>query len=318
MSNTLILGNGFDLALNLNTRFSNYVNSAYWPFSDEYHAIDDCLYNFLYKYSKKANKPDTWIDLEGALLEYAITRSKSPIFHNNIIDFDRNTYSNLVNGFIDYLNKEVIPLINIDCKRNINLLKLFASIKRNNEFIYSFNYTPTQRILRYFNINAPVVHIHGSLDNDKYPPILGINDNVDIIDDYKFLRKSWKESYENHNLNDDIFSSDFVIFYGLSFGVSDFVYFEKFFNYEILHHNPANPKKEIHIFTYDENSRISILRGFNQANINFSSLKSVLNITIHKVSEFNKEHPLAFDRFHDFLTLLNNPPTQPFFHYKDL
>lgn len=281
--------------------FNNlYINSG--PYSEP----NSCLYNFLYDYAKSTNH--NWVDLEEALLQYALIRAKDEKINEDCLALDKEHFEKLKESFAEYLIKEVVPYINRECRRDNLLSQIVEAIKVNKDFdyFYSFNYTPTKDILWYLDLkNVEVCHIHGQLKDTKYPPILGIRDDVNIPEEYKFLRKSWHDSYENNNLNNDIFNSNIIIFYGLSFGVSDFIYFDSFFKFAIEHKDFTAQKKEIHIFTYDEQSRLTILRGFDKAGINFSHLKSVVNITIHKVSElFDTNYPLAFDRFIRFINLV--------------
>ena len=62
--NALIIGNGFDLDLGLNTKFSDFANAEdFWPKKD-----DSPLSAFLD--SKKT--VEKWFDMEGALRKYVL------------------------------------------------------------------------------------------------------------------------------------------------------------------------------------------------------------------------------------------------------
>ena len=67
--NALIIGNGFDLDLGLETKFSNFANAKdYWPENDGSKLS-------IYLDSKKSI--EKWFDLEGELREYATGGSNS-------------------------------------------------------------------------------------------------------------------------------------------------------------------------------------------------------------------------------------------------
>ena len=69
---TIILGNGFDLDLGLQTKFSDFAkNKEYWPKPDE---ADDKnkISNPLSKFLDNKKNEEYWFDLEGALREYAL------------------------------------------------------------------------------------------------------------------------------------------------------------------------------------------------------------------------------------------------------
>lgn len=57
----LILGNGFDLCLGRDTRYSDFVNSRFWP---------DNLKSELFGYLEKKANLERWFDLESELARY--------------------------------------------------------------------------------------------------------------------------------------------------------------------------------------------------------------------------------------------------------
>lgn len=309
MNNVLVLGNGFDLSLGLPTRYSDFVNSEYWPFKQSNDRLTNCLENFFLDFIKD-NKDELdkvrWIDIEELLLSYAVKRREMTDNSDELTSHNREAYEKLCSAFERYLNEIACNRINKECKRNQYLFQLLTALKENNTYsqVYSFNYTPTKDILtKYFDYSPEVFHMHGSLKDSTHPLILGISDDCQIDGCYKFMRKSWHDTYEFHNLNDALFSAEECVFYGLSFGKADFIYFEDFFKSLIQNHRPGERKKFINIFTYDENSREKILEGFDTVGISMTKLQSVAQVCIHKISELKdyEAHPLSFDRYLDFL-----------------
>lgn len=307
MANVIVFGNGFDIALGLRTKYADYVNSKRWPFSSRDFKHEICLQNYFLDYIQdNIDEMDRvrWIDIEGLLLSYALERTEKNDFDASLSEIDKEAYNMLYSSFNEYLKNDVEPYISKECKRNRYLYDLLTAIKENGTYSvgYTFNYTPTQDILeKFFNIQINVTHLHGILSDTSNPPILGVSDNYIIDSHYKFLRKSWFDSYNFHDMNDVLYTADECIFYGVSFGKADFIYFENFFKDAIRKHEPGAKKKMINIFTYDEASRIQILEGFDSVGISMSQLNSAIELRIHKTSEFDIQHPNSFDKCMQFL-----------------
>lgn len=317
MSNSvLVIGNGFDLAFRLKTQYKDFVESNKWPFREKDTKHEKCLQNYLANYVE-TNTDElgniNWIDIEDLLLKYATNVGTSKDIDTSIVEVDKLAYQQLSNSFVEYLQEDVVPLITRDCVRVPYINDLINAIKENGTFqrVYSFNYTPTKNILKFFGYKQiRVTHLHGQIDDNKYPPILGITDKVHIPKEYCFLRKSWNETFKNHDINDALFAADECLFYGLSFGKSDFIYFERFFKHLIKNHTPGSKKKIISIFTYDEQSRQSIYSEFESAGIAISDLKSVCDFSIHKSAEYSSNNALAFDSFINYINRLKDYPKQ--------
>lgn len=307
MDNILVVGNGFDLSLGLQTRYSDFANSRYWPFSSKYTVYSNCLKNYFIDFidsHKDELDRVRWIDIEELLLSYALERRKKNDNSDELTSLNKQTYETLCSAFENYLKDIVKPQITKECKRFRYLNDLLTALKENQTYtqVYSFNYTPTKDILHdYFGYSAQVFHMHGSLEDTAHPLILGISDEYPIDDCYKFMRKSWYDSYEFHDLNDALFNADECVFYGISFGKADFAYYENFFKSIISNHNPGEKKKIINIFTYDEESRLKILNGFEEVGISMTRLMSVAQLRIHKISEYQPENSLSFDHYLEFL-----------------
>lgn len=69
----LIIGNGFDIDLGLKTRYSDFIESGYYPikgrmsFDYDYSDIEE--YSLL-QYLKMSYSNKRWIDIETSLLDY--------------------------------------------------------------------------------------------------------------------------------------------------------------------------------------------------------------------------------------------------------
>ena len=144
-----------------------------------------------------------------------------------------------------------------------NIIRLLKAIKINGKFdkAYSFNYTNLQNeLIRFAEFETDslpdVVNIHRTpSDENHFNIVLGINEDPSIPKCYRFLFKS--SQTESTNLLQDMAKADEVIFYGLSFGEIDFIYFKSFFKH-IASQSILDSKKHITIFTFGKNSVESI------------------------------------------------------------
>ena len=66
--NVLILGNGFDLDIGYKTRYSDFVNSSFWPFKEKDLSsigvpnLQNYIYDFTEKHKDELGKV-RWIDI---------------------------------------------------------------------------------------------------------------------------------------------------------------------------------------------------------------------------------------------------------------
>lgn len=309
-NNVFVIGNGFDLDLGIKTKYSDFANSSYWPITDS-NLNSNGLNNYLYKY--KNNLADiekiNWFDLEKTLLDYAISIN-SDTLDFGFVEQDRKCFLDLESKFSDYLKYEQANFKNeILSRTSVEVLKL---IRKNGFFskVYSFNYTDfsslSQRYAKYTPQN--LLNIHGSLANDSI--ILGINDKIKIPQCYRFLIKSRSEFYQSNNLVEDLLTADECVFFGLSFGIIDSIYFERFFK-DVVDNSKGSSstkKKNITIFTYDEDSRISIMDNLTDMDISISELYACSNFSIIKTKNISAQYENdKFNAFKDRLEANRNP-----------
>ena len=306
--NTLILGNGFDIALGYKTKYDDFVNSNFWPFKNKEQSSysEPNLQNFIYDYTDK-RKDDLgevrWVDIEGMLRDYAISKNETGSFNDEMIKADLDTYNLLVSKLAEYLKYALVTI-----RSHVNFspaLKLIEAISKSNSNWkgYSFNYTDSRNMIdfwassqEYKKPNIPFKHIHGQIDVDTslHTIILGIDDVVEIPKEYKFLRKSWNINFQSHNLNEDLINSDQIVFYGLSFGEIDRDYFRSFFNYIKKTYKLGDKKKGIHFVTYDEPSKMAIMENLEQIGLKMSQAKSILDINFYLSSNIGRVHEDGF------------------------
>lgn len=271
MSKVLVIGNGFDIALGLRSKYADFVNTmsgtnrhAFWPFREmPAGKYADCsLHRHFYDYFQ-ANKDDDglirWIDIEGELLKYVRNKTGS-VIDEDLAREDESSFKMLKMMLQQYIRR--MPSIEPKSPDK-NIIRLLKAIKINGKFdkAYSFNYTNLQNeLIRFAEFETDslpdVVNIHRTpSDENHFNIVLGINEDPSIPKCYRFLFKSCQT--ESTNLLQDMAKADEVIFYGLSFGEIDFIYFKSFFKH-IAGQSILDPKKHITIFTFGKSSVESI------------------------------------------------------------
>lgn len=268
MSKIFIIGNGFDLDLGWNTRYSDFAKSKFWEWRHTYSGLKGHL--------EHQRETDKWFDLEKSLFEYAQKNSNQ---HYTLLpskpEQDKQSFHKLTELLNSYLNEEQ--------KRPVNsksvAAQVFRAIIANGKFniIYSFNYTDLHHIATEIGITKKFnyEHVHGCLKDNSI--ILGVEDESDLANGYSFLYKTFNPHYESHHIQYDLLDADEVIFFGHSLGQNDYHYFRQFFRNQCNENLPREKGKKITIFTYDEDSRISILEQLRNMNDRKTSLLFSLN-----------------------------------------
>lgn len=254
MSNILVIGNGFDLDLGLRSRYSDFYNSDFWPFSDEASPLAEFL--------NQRFKINNWADLESVLGEYG---EKSVRFQNQEAH-DRVDFRQLREHFNAYILDQQRTFVPNQSSTAISLLKAVVE-NRDFEEIYSFNFTDLSSIVKdRFGIenNMQVRHIHGRAEDGT--SILGVGDYAQLKEHSDFMYKSFDIHYRPPIMIPNLLISDRIVLFGVSMSRVDYQYFDDFFKRVTVGREDDVPAdgKEITIFTYDEASRMSILRNLQQ------------------------------------------------------
>ena len=280
----LIIGNGFDLDLGLQTRYADFWDSDRWKEMKE-----KCPEQYLITSLERYRITNHWFDLESGLQDGATKLlNKIDIRFDNKNYFD--SYRILVGELKDYIKNQeetFTPNSNSVAEQILHAIDSKKAIKN----IYTFNYTDIIDISKRFHISElpPINYIHGSL----YPTddiILGIEveDFSSIPSQLTFLIKSNNPFYRSTNLQNDLEMSESVIFFGHSINGMDFPYFKDFFTRLIDLSVKSGRKKNVTIITYDAESEMQIkdnLRRngidvrslFNKVALEFILTKEVLN-----------------------------------------
>jgi len=285
----LIVGNGFDLNLELETSYNQFLNSL----GDEKNKN-----NLIYELNLR-NKADdkNWVDIEKELENCAVNgldkiRSENMyILHNsdrsNI--FEKENYIELKLLLKNYLIKQdEKEIINFKDKSSYKLL--LELCKRENIYltILNFNYTNTidTKLINYIkayhekDIRSRYKHIfvHGNLNEDV---VFGIADNAEITKQHHYLLKSF-DTINNTKINISklLNNSDEIFFYGYSLGETDSSYFDDFFKERCIYNDNIEEenKKKITFYHYKDDGKNDLFdRLFTLTNHNMSKF-SHLNL----------------------------------------
>ena len=284
MKNVFIIGNGFDLDLQMRTKFSDFASSSDWP-SDKSH---------LCAFLEKQRGKEKWFDLEACLLEYISSESThcpSPNYTFEIKQ-DKEFFAKLCQSLMTYINNEQIRFSGIP-KESV-AKKVLKAIVENGYYqsIYSFNYTDLKYLANQMCIpfNLEYRHLHGSIEDGNI--ILGVNDRS-IRKEYLEFRKGNNPTYHPYDLTDNLMGAHEIVIFGLSFGNIDFCYLKDFF-YSL--NNETNRSKRnkrwLTIFTYNEQSRLDIIENLESEGIMMSALASSSNINFICTNEGNDKMKL--------------------------
>lgn len=259
-SSVLILGNGFDLGLGLNTSYENFVNSDYWPFNKFGSYDKGSLPHFL---NNHLGNIGTWYDLEEALAEFA-----SQCIHSEdyLIEKDKTFFKTLIQKLKEYIQSQEDYFVDImdsdiHTKRPIPAYYVLRKfLQKEIRSIYTFNYTDLYRIANKLipGFDDDFTHIHGSLAKNNI--ILGTGEQRNLDDNYFEFYKSASPYYESNDLVKDLNSADEVYIFGHSLGLNDHDYFSDFFKMASTNvHRPFHSGKlKVRIFTLDEKSEMNI------------------------------------------------------------
>lgn len=274
-NNVFIVGNGFDLALGLPTRYSDFAHSNdYWPVSEDAterrRYLEQKKYTSLETYLDGRRNLETWFDLEQELYKYAQEKGLGGAHNENADDIKRNVeyFELLQTKLCEYIRsvQNNFGQFHYDVARDV----LEAIV--NNGFFnskYSFNYTELPPIPNHDNIEC--IHLHGSVK--KRSAILGVDDEKKLRDGYDKLRKTSSKYYKSHDFYNALALANEVVIFGVSFGDIDYTYFDRFFKGIVNEENIKEEDKQyITIFTKDDNSRMAILRQLRKMGIDMQRL----------------------------------------------
>lgn len=253
----LILGNGFDLDLGLNTRYSDFFKS------DRFAEISSPM-SELWSALKASVASNLWLDMEAELFKYATkpTSGLSRVRRPYTIDQDKKFYDRLKEALTLYILEESSK----ESKTESCAYEIIQIATRAGFYIYNFNYTnPLRMIRRNLDIYSKrLCYVHGCAKDNTI--ILGCPDAPNIYDCHEYIVKSYSPYFKSNDLSTDLENATDIIFFGLSMGEVDNIYFEDLFKNGTNEKFASGKKRRVRIITYDDNSRISILNNIKRMN----------------------------------------------------
>lgn len=278
----LVIGNGFDLDLGLKTKYSDFAKSSYWPktdytllpFTKDGVALDlvgepqiICLKDYIETIRSHVLEEKSWFDLENELLTFA-----SKIAPNNIFSTAENDeiyFNNLQSGLQKFIEDEQKNSLEKIAKERCAASVLKADCF---DMVYSFNYTDINYFGKLLGLSheIPCQHLHGNLSNKSI--ILGV-DETTLPAGYDWLHKTSSPYYPYHDINNSLTDAHDIVFFGLSFGSIDFIYFERYFK-ELSSGKTIteDSKQNITIVTKDNRSQVAIKQKIREMGVGLRRL----------------------------------------------
>lgn len=275
----VVLGNGFDLDMELKTGYGDFFNS------NEFAKIDEG--NILKRLIIDSKKRSGWIDLEVELKNYPgyykreIVKAKKDAINKGHERF----YNELCESLCEYMKKAAKGPIRIDSVAFRLLTEIYRQSYSGFVKIFNFNYTSPLDYYKRIHQGKPhadlaIANVHGSICDNSI--ILGVEDDAkeigvrdsvivkgaifDTSNNFNYLIKSHNENCKPNFVRYALSRADSVIFFGHSLGETDYHYFKEFFSEQSSENLPIEKSKSIHIFTRDEASRRDILNRLREMN----------------------------------------------------
>jgi hypothetical protein len=241
-STVLVIGNGFDINLGLETSYKSFLERC-----DKFNGQANVGDMYLFKHLKKQFQIDNWIDLELELKKYDFSE-KNP----------KESFSYLEECITDYLRKSQINANYLESKRDSQAFKLLEQVvKLGNFIILNFNYTNTAiQILKFLGLKESEIlkkhlSVHGTIFENNI--VVGVDEDFDRYKELPFLIKTNNVRYRHNDVSEIMNNSKNIIFFGHSLGKTDHSHFDKFFMDSVIPLNSNfKQKRSINIFYYGE------------------------------------------------------------------
>lgn len=273
----VVIGNGFDLDLNLPTHYSDFIKSPY--FNSLRNQEND-----LAIYLKGVNDLKKWVDIEEELKNYS-NKTKYPEKY-------LSDYKELCRSLLKYIGS--IKYDEID-KESTAYRMINEVLKAQNILILDFNYTDSLQLIIKEIINEQTnekkniehIKLHGSISEGDI--IFGVEDNAKIKKEHIFLKKSTNTMFNPVDFSSVINKCDSLVVFGHSLGATDHMYFDDFFINAVM--KPVKPRvgreqQEIMLFYKGENSYYDLLAEIDTlTKKNLKKLKQINEFTMIEVKE---------------------------------
>lgn len=291
----IVIGNGFDLDLGWDTSYKSFYEKH-----DGWRTLrtnEDELFQFVVE-----KVPGNWFDFERTLHEYALHRAEKPYL--------KNVKSKIERDILDYktFKTELALFINEGSKLPVRngsyayrLLEAYVRAKNDKTSdrfshikLFSYNYTPLSKVLLDIdpNFEAGYTPVHGMVDDNNI--IFGFHDDLKIPKGYRPLLKSMDENYKSSYIVTESLQAETLIFFGLSLGYIDGVYFRNLFEQISNLANPQMINKSIYFITLDTQSESDIKNNLLDMGINLQLLYNSNRVAFIYTSDTEKDKTEKF------------------------
>jgi len=300
----IVLGNGFDVALDYKTKYSDFYAN-----SQELRKLSNSG-NALCKHILDDIKGCLWSDLEIGLYEYSLSITKQ-YGEGNVEQAERfqEDFNELRKALFKYLNNEThepklvearVPVLGL----NNEWSKLYPEYLTFNYSITTFN-TACKNTRAFLNSNDSInnnvfIYQHGSIydtkeckNNTPQAIVVGIDEESQKVETlHSFLYKSHQNI---HNPNDTIprlINKSLYIIYGCSLGKTDASYFKHIFHIKQV-------KKTFIIYYYGESSLNTIKTNISCycSLFDFMIKNNVYFLNIQSIDDTRKKTAEIIDSF---------------------
>lgn len=274
MNCVIVLGNGFDLNLGWNTSCE-----AFYKKLDEWKTFKTSEHDlFQYVIDKT---PDNWYDFERTLHEYTLYRAVNPA-SKEMVQRDIQDYNTLKSFLMSFISDAAKDPIN-EKSHAYRLLQAYVETKKkairagltfSSTRLFSYNYTPLLKLIHKIDNNAKVSYtpVHGRTDDKSI--IFGFLDDPKVPKEYRSLQKSMDTNYRSNDIVTESLKANYIIFFGLSLGYIDGVYFKNLFRQISNLSDPHMINKHLFFITKDKKSEQSIKNNLLDMDINLQLLYS--------------------------------------------
>lgn len=256
------LGNGFDVACGLKTKYSQFIESEIFAELEKHCSLARWIK------SKYTEDKDRWSDLEELLYEYSLYLRNQ---YEDVVAFEKKTEKFREEHELMTLALQKYIIKQTGGERSRYIPKLLDSWNESVTLdgVCCFNYTPFSVLFKLLPDYVKLFRVHGELAPSREESAvvvkLGIDRCMEVCPEHSFLYKdnmpiyapgNWTEpdnltiaaaNLTLETIHPAFHKSDVIIIYGCSLGRSDTAYYKYLFN-------NANNKKMI-IYHYGEKEK---------------------------------------------------------------
>ena len=280
----LIIGNGFDLDLGFNTRYSDFAKSQEWIELFKSNERKNNLAELMYNHATI----NEWFDVEKCIKEYVQKKELKKDFDSIRVFEDKKFLKDLVYEFDKYITFE---FSSTPVKEDSLAARLISANNDCSCFdsIYSFNFFEYDLlpIVTIGNVGSieNVQYVHGSGNNS----ILGIDEDGCKSYHYSFTKKIMYPYYPNTKIIPDLLEATEIVIFGHSLNSIDWKYFQLFF--EKRSQIREGTETHITIITRDSDSKRQLKENLSGFGISLTALCSISNLEfIETVAYYRNEY----------------------------